>query len=31
MPKQISRAAYADMYSPTKGDKISLAHTELFF
>ena len=30
MPKQISRAAYADMYGPTKGDKIRLADTELF-
>lgn len=30
MPKQISRAAYADMYGPTTGDKIRLADTELF-
>ena len=30
MPKQISRAAYADVYGPTTGDKIRLADTELF-
>ena len=30
MPKHISRAAYADMYGPTTGDKIRLADTELF-
>ena len=29
MPARISRAAYADMYGPTKGDKIRLADTEL--
>jgi len=30
MPTKISRAAYADMYGPTTGDKIRLADTELF-
>ena len=30
MPKQISRAAYADMYGPTTGDRVRLADTELF-
>jgi urease subunit alpha len=30
MPAKISRAAYADMYGPTTGDKIRLADTELF-
>ena len=29
MPKQISRAAYADMYGPTKGDRVRLADTDL--
>ena len=29
MPKQISRAAYADMYGPTTGDKLRLADTDL--
>lgn len=29
MPTQISRAAYADMYGPTTGDKIRLADTDL--
>ncbi|MEQ9642378.1 MAG: urease subunit alpha [Alphaproteobacteria bacterium] len=29
MPARISRAAYADMYGPTKGDRIRLADTEL--
>ncbi len=28
--KKINRDAYADMYGPTKGDKIRLADTELF-
>ena len=28
--KKISRESYADMYGPTKGDKIRLADTELF-
>ncbi|MGL5653773.1 MAG: urease subunit alpha, partial [Vibrio sp.] len=27
---QISRAAYADMYGPTTGDKVRLADTELW-
>ena len=27
---KISRAAYADMYGPTTGDKVRLADTELF-
>jgi urease subunit alpha len=30
MPRQISRAAYADMFGPTVGDKVRLADTELF-
>jgi len=30
MPHRISRAAYADMYGPTTGDKLRLADTELF-
>ncbi|WP_306119702.1 MULTISPECIES: urease subunit alpha [unclassified Roseitalea] len=30
MPARISRAAYADMYGPTTGDKVRLADTELF-
>ncbi|EKF43019.1 urease subunit alpha [Nitratireductor indicus] len=30
MPTTISRAAYADMYGPTTGDKVRLADTELF-
>jgi urease subunit alpha len=30
MPAKISRATYADMYGPTKGDKVRLADTELF-
>ena len=30
MPAKISRAAYADMFGPTTGDKIRLADTELF-
>ncbi|MCI4663991.1 MAG: urease subunit alpha [Neomegalonema sp.] len=30
MPAKISRAAYADMYGPTTGDKMRLADTELF-
>jgi len=30
MPAKISRAAYADMYGPTIGDKVRLADTELF-
>ena len=29
MPKQISRAAYADMYGPTQGDRVRLADTDL--
>ena len=29
MPKQISRAAYADMYGPTTGDRVRLADTDL--
>ena len=29
MPKQISRAAYADMYGPTIGDRLRLADTDL--
>ena len=29
MPKQISRAAYADMYGPTTGDRLRLADTDL--
>ena len=30
MPRTISRAAYADMFGPTLGDKVRLADTELF-
>jgi len=30
MPARISRAAYADMYGPTTGDRVRLADTELF-
>jgi len=30
MPARISRAAYADMFGPTTGDRIRLADTELF-
>lgn len=30
MPVSIQRAAYADMYGPTTGDKVRLADTELF-
>ena len=30
MPRQITRAAYADMFGPTVGDKVRLADTELF-
>ena len=30
MPYTISRAAYADMFGPTTGDKVRLADTELF-
>lgn len=30
MPNRISRAAYADMFGPTVGDKVRLADTELF-
>ena len=30
MPHTISRAAYADMFGPTVGDKVRLADTELF-
>ena len=30
MPSPISRAAYADMFGPTVGDKVRLADTELF-
>ncbi len=30
MPRQITRAAYADMYGPTVGDQVRLADTELF-
>ena len=29
MPKQISRAAYADMYRPTTVDGVRLADTDL--
>ena len=29
MPTQLSRAAYADMYGPTTGDKLRLADTDL--
>ena len=30
MPAKMSRAAYADMFGPTVGDKMRLADTELF-
>jgi urease subunit alpha len=30
MPTRLSRAAYADMYGPTTGDRVRLADTELF-
>ncbi|HSK41540.1 MAG TPA: urease subunit alpha, partial [Arenibaculum sp.] len=30
MPARISRAAYADMFGPTVGDKVRLADTDLF-
>lgn len=30
MPSKISRAAYADMFGPTTGDKVRLADTSLF-
>ncbi len=30
MPARITRAAYADMYGPTVGDRVRLADTELF-
>ena len=30
MPAQITRAAYADMFGPTVGDRVRLADTELF-
>ncbi|MGB1177585.1 MAG: hypothetical protein ACPG48_09005, partial [Candidatus Puniceispirillaceae bacterium] len=30
MPKQISRAAYADMYGPTTGDRVRLGDTALW-
>ncbi len=30
MPARLSRAAYADMFGPTVGDKVRLADTELF-
>ena len=30
MPVKITRAAYADMFGPTVGDKVRLADTELF-
>ncbi len=30
MPTRIGRAAYADMYGPTVGDRVRLADTELF-
>lgn len=30
MPAKISRAAYADMFGPTTGDKVRLADTDLF-
>ena len=29
MPARLSRAAYADMYGPTTGDRVRLADTEL--
>jgi urease subunit alpha len=30
MPTRLSRAAYASMYGPTKGDRVRLADTDLF-
>jgi urease alpha subunit len=30
MPAKLSRAAYADMFGPTTGDRVRLADTELF-
>jgi urease subunit alpha len=30
MPVRMQRAAYADMFGPTTGDKVRLADTELF-
>jgi urease subunit alpha len=30
MPRRIDRAAYADMFGPTTGDRVRLADTELF-
>ena len=30
MPREIARAAYADMFGPTVGDKVRLADIELF-
>jgi urease subunit alpha len=30
MPREIGRAAYADMFGPTVGDKVRLADTDLF-
>jgi len=30
MPARMSRAAYADMFGPTTGDKVRLADTEFF-
>jgi urease subunit alpha len=30
MPREIARAAYADMFGPTIGDRVRLADTELF-
>src|SRR3954470_16195009 len=30
MPARISRAAYADMFGPTVGDRVRLADTDLF-
>ena len=30
MATRISRAAYADMFGPTVGDRVRLADTELF-
>jgi urease subunit alpha len=29
MPTRISRAAYADMFGPTTGDKVRLADTDM--
>ena len=31
MPKNISRKAYSEMYGPTKGDRVRLADTDLWF